>query len=91
MAASIHYASNRGGGMDLWQQAVCQDGTPIGRSEGGDNPGVGIRSAAFSPDGSKLAYSLRGTVSTVWRLPILRDRPATWSDADRVTSERAYD
>jgi hypothetical protein len=26
----LYYASNRGGGMDLWQQAVAQDGTPRG-------------------------------------------------------------
>ena len=84
----IYYASNRGGGMDLWQQAVAQDGTPTGDPRA-VTTGLGIRSAAFSPDGSKLAYSLRGIVSTVWRLPILRDRPATWSDATRVTSERA--
>jgi Tol biopolymer transport system component len=26
----------------------------------------------------------------VWRVPILADRPATWADAQQVTSERAY-
>jgi Tol biopolymer transport system component len=29
-------------------------------------------------------------VSNVWRIPILTDRPATWADATRITSERAY-
>ena len=53
-------------------------------------PGLGISSAAFSPDGTKLAYSRGGRVSNVWRVPILADRPATWADALRVTSERAY-
>jgi Tol biopolymer transport system component len=75
--------------MDLWQQAVAEDGTPTGDPMA-VTTGLGIRTAAFSPDGSKLAYSLRGNVSTVWRVPILPDRPATWSDATRVTSERAF-
>ena len=85
----IYYASNRGGSMDLWQQAVAEDGTPMGDPIA-VTTGLGIRSAAFSPDGTKLAYSLRGRVSTVWRVPILPDRPATWSDATKVTSERAF-
>ena len=84
----IHYTSNRGGSMDLWQQAVAEDGKPMGDPIA-VTTGLGIRSAAFSPDGSKLAYSLKGWVSSVWRVPILPDRPATWSDATRVTSERA--
>ena len=33
----VYYVSNRGGSMDLWQQAVAEDGTPIGQSDGGDN------------------------------------------------------
>jgi Tol biopolymer transport system component len=85
----IYYASNRGGSMDLWQQAVGEDGTPMGDPIA-VTTGLGIRSAAFSPDGTKLAYSLRGNVSTVWRVPIRSDRPATWSDAMKVTSERAF-
>ena len=85
----VYYVSNRGGSMDLWQQAVAEDGTPMGDPIA-VTTGLGIRSAAFSPDGSELAYSLGGTVSSVWRVPILADRPATWSDAIRVTSERAF-
>lgn len=85
----VYYVSNRGGSMDLWQQAVTEDGRPV------DEPlavtsGLGISSAAFAPDGTKLAYSRGGRVSNVWRVPILLERPATWADALRVTSERAY-
>lgn len=85
----IFYVSNRGGSMDLWQQAVTEDGRPTGEPLA-LTPGLDIRSAAFSPDGTKLAYSRGGRVSNVWRAPILADRPATWADALRVTSERAY-
>ena len=75
--------------MDLWQQAVTEDGRPVGEPLA-VTAGLGISSAAFSPDGTKLAYSRGGRVSNVWRVPILADRPATWADALRVTSERAY-
>src|SRR6185295_8247563 len=52
--------------------------------------GLGIRSAAFSPDGSRLAYSRGGWVRNVWRVPMPSDRPATWADAEQVTSEHAH-
>lgn len=52
--------------------------------------GLGIHSAMFSPDGARVAYSRGGRISNVWRLPILPDHPATWADAVRVTSERAF-
>jgi Tol biopolymer transport system component len=52
--------------------------------------GLNVRSAAFSPNGTKLAYSTGGTMAGIWRLPILADRPATWADAMKVISERAY-
>ena len=51
---------------------------------------MAITSAAFSPGGTKLAFSRAGRVSNVWRVPVLSNRPATWTDATRVTSEHAY-
>jgi Tol biopolymer transport system component len=75
--------------MDLWQQAVTEDGRPVGDPLPVTS-GLGISSAAFSPDGTRLAYSRGGRISNVWRVPILADRPATWADAQRITSERAY-
>jgi Tol biopolymer transport system component len=84
----IFYVSNRGGSMDLWQQAVAGAERAVG------NPlavtqGLGIRNAAFSSDGKRLAYTRGGRVANVWRVPILPDRPATWADAMPVTSEHA--
>lgn len=77
--------------MDLWQQAVDTNGTPIGEPLSVTQGGLGITSAIFTADGTKLAYSRGGAVSNVWRVPIpVEDRPATWADAMRVTSERAY-
>lgn len=87
--STIFYVSNRGGSMDLWQQAVADDGRPAGEPLA-VTQGLGIRSAAFSPDGSRLAYSRGGWVTNVWRVPMLSDRPAKWVDAEQVTSEHAY-
>lgn len=85
----ISYISNRGGAMDLWQQAVHGDGTPAGEPVAVTR-GVGIRSARFSGDGKRLAYSRGAWVSNVWRVPLLGDRPATWSDAQPITAEHAF-
>jgi Tol biopolymer transport system component len=85
----VFYVSNRGGSMDLWQQAVTDDGRPVGEPLA-VTQGLGMRSAAFSPDGKRLAYSRGAWVANVWRVPILSGRPATWADAQQVTSERAY-
>jgi TolB protein len=49
-----------------------------------------MQHAAFSPDGSKLIYSRGGEQLNIWRVPILSDRPATWSDAEQLTFDQAY-
>jgi Tol biopolymer transport system component len=84
----VFYVSNRSGSMDLWQQEVADDGKAIGEPLA-VTQGLGIRSAAFSPDGKRLAYSRGGRVANVWRVPILADRPATFAEAEQVTSEHA--
>jgi Tol biopolymer transport system component len=87
----VFYAANRGGGMDLWQQAVDTDGAPIGEPLSVTQGGLGITSAVFTADGTRLAYARGGTVSNVWRVPIpVDDRPAVWADAVSITSEHAY-
>lgn len=83
------FVSNRGGARDLWQQRIGSDGTPRGDPEP-VSVGLDIRSVALSPDGSKLAYSRGGSVSNVWRVPILHDRPATWADAEQLTFDQAF-
>jgi len=85
----VFYVSNRGGSMDLWQQAIADDGKPVGEPLA-VTQGLGIRSAVFSPDGTRLAYSRGARIANVWRVPIRSDRPATWADAQQVTSEHAY-
>jgi hypothetical protein len=85
----VFYVSNRGASMDLWQQVLAEDGRPVGEPLA-LTQGLGIRSAAFSPDGQRLAYSRGAWVANVVRVPIRSDRPATWADAQAVTAEHAY-
>ena len=84
----LFFVSNRGGGMDLWHQRVSFDGAPVGGAEP-VTTALGIRSASFSGDGSKLAYSKGRPVANLWRIPILEDRSAVWKDAEQLTFDQA--
>ena len=88
---SLYFISNRGGAMDLWQMALNEEGRP----EGDAVPvttGLGLRSAVFSPGGTKLAYSKGRKIANLWRVPIpdLKKPPATWAQAEQLTFEHAY-
>ncbi len=85
----LYYVSNRGGTMDLWRQEVLGDGTPSGEPLTVTR-GLGIRSAALSADGRRIAYGRGRMITNVWRVPIRVDEPAEWRDAVHVTSERAF-
>ncbi|MFQ5789001.1 MAG: TolB family protein [Acidobacteriota bacterium] len=61
---SLYFVSNRGGGMDLWEQPLGPDGKPEGNPRA-VTVGVGMRHAAFSPDGTQLAYSRGRVVANV--------------------------
>jgi Tol biopolymer transport system component len=86
---TLFYVSNRGGSWDLWQQQVTDDGRPAGEPVP-VTAGLGVRSVAVTADGTRLAYSQGGTVSSVLRAPILEDRPAVWNDVSLVTSGRTH-
>jgi len=86
---TLYFVSNRGGVMDLWRQALGNDGSPEG-APGPITSGIGIRDAAFSPNGRKLAYTRGRRTENVWRVPILADRRATWADARQLTFEQAW-
>ncbi|MBI4553534.1 MAG: serine/threonine-protein kinase [Candidatus Latescibacteria bacterium] len=85
----LYFVSNRGGSMDLWQQRIGNDGKPVGQPQS-VTTGIGIRSAIFSRDGTKLAYSKGRKVSNLWRIPIFKGRTATWEDAEQLTFEEAF-
>jgi Tol biopolymer transport system component len=87
---ALYYVSNQGGSADLWVQPLQPDGAAL---EGPERltTGIGVSSAALSRDGTKIAYSRgRGQISNAWRVPLLADRPATWADAQQLTSDEAF-
>jgi Tol biopolymer transport system component len=88
---NLFFVSNRGGSMDLWRQRMDEDGKPRGEAEP-VTTGLEIRTAAFSPEGGRLAYSRgrRMYDSNIWRVPILKDRLATWGDAEQLTFDNAF-
>ncbi len=69
----LYFVSNRGGAMDLWRQEIG-DGVVMGEPEP-LTAGVGMRTAFFLPDGTKLAYSRGRLVGNLWRVPIRDDSP----------------
>ena len=86
---TLYFVSNRGGSMDLWQQKMGEDATPEGPLQR-VTAGMGIRTAVLSRDGLRFAYSRGRLVANLWRVPILRERPATWADAEQLTFDQAF-
>jgi len=86
---SLFYVTNRGGSKDLWMQALNEDATPQREPEA-VTTGLGIQSASFLADGTRMAYSKGGRFANVWRVPILPDRAAAWSDAEQLTFDQAF-
>ncbi|HLE72465.1 MAG TPA: hypothetical protein VJH87_22495, partial [Vicinamibacteria bacterium] len=87
----LYFVSNLGGSMDLWERPIDEQGMPQGAPKR-ITTGLEVRTAAFSPDGTRLAYSRgrREYDSNIWRVPILRDRLATWADAEQLTFDNAF-
>lgn len=86
----LYFLSNRGGSMDLWRQPLSKDGAPDGDAERLTS-GIGIRSAVFSPDRTRIAYSQGRAVANVWRIPSrpTREEPPNWADAEQLTFDNA--
>ncbi len=87
----LYFISNRGGTTDLWQISLDKNGKPADELQQ-VTTGLAIRSAIFSPDGTKLAYSKGRKIANIWRVPIPKSNepPATWSNAERMTFDQAY-
>jgi TolB protein len=86
---SLYFVSNQGGSMDLWQRTLTADGTPTGASQR-LTTGVEMLYARFSPGGNRLVYSKGRRLGNLWRVPILKNHPATWSEAQQLTDQQSW-
>ena len=84
----IYFVSDRAGTADLWCQLITVDGQPAGPAQQ-VTAGVGMLKAVVSPDGRRLAYAKGSTTSKIFRIPLVAETPATWSDAVQVVAEEA--
>jgi len=66
---ALTYVSDRGGSPDVWWQALAEDGEPVGEPEALTS-GLGVGSAAFSPDGLRVACTRGGEL---WLMDVERD------------------
>jgi hypothetical protein len=57
-------------------QELNEDATPKGDPQA-ITTALGIQSASFLADGTKIAYSKGDRFANAWRVPILRNRAAT--------------
>jgi Tol biopolymer transport system component/predicted Ser/Thr protein kinase len=87
---TLYFVTNRGGTMDLWSQRLDEEEGTVEGPPGQLTTGLEMRYAAFSPDGARVAYSKGRRISNVWRVPILDERQATWSDAEQITFDQAF-
>ncbi len=85
---SLYFVSSRGGGMDMWRQRISRRGVPRGSPER-LTQGLQTSHAVFSTDARQLAYSNLQRIGNIWRVPILTDRIATWSDAEQLTAQES--
>jgi Tol biopolymer transport system component len=85
----LYFTSNRAGPSDLWRQPMSDQGKPLGDARQ-VTTAVEVRHAGFSASGGRMAFSKGRWVANVWRVPILRERTATWADAEQMTFEQAY-
>ncbi|HJR17933.1 MAG TPA: hypothetical protein VJ808_13870, partial [Gemmatimonadales bacterium] len=70
----LYFASSRGGGMNLWRIEVTSRGEPAGPPEQLTTGAGDDIAPTVAPDGSKVAFAVRGINSDLWRLPV---EPAT--------------
>ena len=84
----LSFLSDRGSTQDLWRYVLGADGLPKGAPQQLTS-GLEMREIAFSPNGKKLAYSKFRRVRNIYRAPILKDRPAAWTDVKQLTFDEA--
>jgi Tol biopolymer transport system component len=71
---SVYFASARGGGLNLWRVPVAASGAAAGPAEQLTTGAGDDVQPAPSPDGTRVAFTVLGINSDIWRVPV---SPAT--------------
>jgi serine/threonine-protein kinase len=66
----IIYSSARGGGLNLWRVRVAPDGRSTGPPQQLTNGAGDDLELSVAPVGNRLAFSVLGINSDIWRLPV---------------------
>jgi Tol biopolymer transport system component len=84
----IYFSSYRGGGMNVWQLPIHEDGAAAGAAQQlttGAGQDVQI---AVSPDGKRLAYATLRQNADIWRLPLRDDGTAAGAPQSVIATTR---
>ena len=83
---TLLFVSSRGGGRDIYQQALSRSGHARG------DPvrlttGANVHTISVAANGTRLAYTVLTNRSNVWEAPITNGAPTSFSAAKPVTNE----
>jgi Tol biopolymer transport system component len=78
----IYFASNRGGGINVWRIAVGAAAGSVGATQQLTTGAGDDIEPAPAPDGHQLAFAVRGVNADLWRLPV---SPTSGAPAGRPT------
>jgi len=67
---AVYFSSVRGGGVNIWRIAVGTDGRAAAPAQQVTTGAGDDREVSVSPDGRRLAFTIVGLNSDVWRLPV---------------------
>ena len=67
---SVYFASARGGGLNLWRMPVTTSGAAAGPAEQLTTGAGDDVQPAPSPEGARIAFTVLGINSDIWRLPV---------------------
>jgi serine/threonine-protein kinase len=66
----VYFASNRGGGLNLWRIPVGGDGRAAGPAEQVTTGAGDDVEPAIGPDSRRVVFAVRGINADLWRLPV---------------------
>ena len=87
----VYFSSPRGGGLNIWRLAVTPEGRPDGRLEQVTAGAGQDVEAAFSTDGTRLAFAILRQNADLWRLPLAPDSSRPAGPPERLSSSTRED